>query len=443
MKKKSIFVVALAALMLIAFTACEQPANIWNPNGKVPTNAVITQTGDWFVSGQTFDPSRFSVAITYADGSSETVSGTNLVQLDAKATPNDKARNYVLPGDGVKATVGTTTASGSSVTAPVNAVGTLNVAAIDSVTITGPAEKTIENGKANVAVAASEYTVAIGYTTPAGKQTMTLEPSDYTLTVKSGNDKVKFGNFAKGTYTLTAEVTFASGTAIKTSDAFSLEVKEYSAPTTWDGTKLIVEVQDETPNGSFHYVQRAEVSAAMVRVWQSNDGKTKLDEITSGFTVKPTTALKDNPTRFNETASQTITVSYDYTDPITGAITPVTQASEVIKTRADYPTAMSVVSSTTAESAIANGTVHKDNTTISILATAWKSGMKTAEGGDKQTSGFSIEYTPEKATNTVAGSTTEVPVTYVITMTTKYSDSNKFEGSFTEYVSGPAVVEEP
>ena len=55
--KKSIFVVALAALMLIAFTACEQAPIVMNPNGKIPTNVVITQTGD-FVIGQQFDSSK-------------------------------------------------------------------------------------------------------------------------------------------------------------------------------------------------------------------------------------------------------------------------------------------------------------------------------------------------------------------------------------------------
>ena len=62
--KKSIFVVALAALMLIAFTACEQAPIVMNPNGKIPTNVVITQTGD-FVIGQQFDSSKFAVSFAY------------------------------------------------------------------------------------------------------------------------------------------------------------------------------------------------------------------------------------------------------------------------------------------------------------------------------------------------------------------------------------------
>ena len=99
MKKKSIFVVALAALMLIAFTACEQQPNVWNPNGKTPTMATITQTGS-FVYGQLFDASKFSVEVTYEDGSVSTISGSGIVTLDSETS-------WVKDGDTVSVALGT------------------------------------------------------------------------------------------------------------------------------------------------------------------------------------------------------------------------------------------------------------------------------------------------------------------------------------------------
>lgn len=453
MKKKSIFVVALAALMLIAFTACEQPANIWNPNGKVPTNAVITQTGDWFVSGQTFDPSRFSVAITYADGSSETVSGTNLVQLDAKAGDGTGVRNYVLPGDGVKATVGTTTVTSGSATAAVNAAGTLNVASIDSVTITGPAEKTLEAADKPVAVSASEFTVSVGYTTPAGKQTMTLEPSDYDLAVKRDDDVVKFGNWWAGSYEITADVSFSSGISIKESDAFTLTVKAYEAPTEWTGEYIYAELVDETESSSFSYIKGAKVSTAMVKVYQTNnsseDGTTVLDEITTGFTVKPEVAVdaKDNADRFSKTEGTGIIVSYVYTNPVTEKITPITCTTADVVLRDDYPLAVTVKSSSTEASPATNGASHQQLYTsgsIVVYATRWASGIATAEGGDKYTysSGstpLTITFTPETATNDSTVAAAEKDVSYVVTMKDQYTGSTTFTGSFKEWVAAKST----
>ena len=108
--KKSIFFVALAALMLIAFTACEQPANIWNPNGKVPTALNITQTGD-FVVGQPFDSSKFSVEVVYENGDKETTSAAN-VTLDKGTT----GPAYVEMGDKVVASLSTVSATGVTAT---------------------------------------------------------------------------------------------------------------------------------------------------------------------------------------------------------------------------------------------------------------------------------------------------------------------------------------
>lgn len=75
--KKSIFVVALAALMLIAFTACEQPVY------KVPTGLSVTSTRTAYLAGESIDMSTITGTLEYSDGSTRSVSGSELSVLSA------------------------------------------------------------------------------------------------------------------------------------------------------------------------------------------------------------------------------------------------------------------------------------------------------------------------------------------------------------------------
>ena len=69
MKKKSIFVVALAALMLIAFTACEQAVPTFGGKELVRLGVEKVSDKDYLI-GQEFDPSTIKVTAYFADGSS-------------------------------------------------------------------------------------------------------------------------------------------------------------------------------------------------------------------------------------------------------------------------------------------------------------------------------------------------------------------------------------
>ena len=72
MKKKSIFVVALAALMLVAFSACENQV----PTYKVPVSMTATASKTEYLSGELLDPSAITATVLFSDGSSETYPGT-------------------------------------------------------------------------------------------------------------------------------------------------------------------------------------------------------------------------------------------------------------------------------------------------------------------------------------------------------------------------------
>ena len=70
---KKYFIGVLAALMLFAFTACEQQM----PTYKEVSYIEVEQTGD-FVIGQVFDASKFTVTANFTDGSSSVVKGATV-----------------------------------------------------------------------------------------------------------------------------------------------------------------------------------------------------------------------------------------------------------------------------------------------------------------------------------------------------------------------------
>ena len=71
---KKVFIGVLAALMLFAFTACEQQM----PTYREVSYITISQTGD-FVTDQDFDASKFQVNVYGTDGNVTTLEGNGLV----------------------------------------------------------------------------------------------------------------------------------------------------------------------------------------------------------------------------------------------------------------------------------------------------------------------------------------------------------------------------
>ena len=94
--KKTILVGVLAAMMLFAFTACEQSM----PTYKNADYLTVSQIAP-FIEGQEFDAANFEVTVHYTDGSTSTVTGNGIVTLSGTlSTTNNK----------VTAKVGTLTA---------------------------------------------------------------------------------------------------------------------------------------------------------------------------------------------------------------------------------------------------------------------------------------------------------------------------------------------
>lgn len=79
---KKVFIGVLAVMMLVAFTACEQPTIKYPANVSYIT---IEQTGD-FVEGQTFKASNFAVYAHDTNGDSTIVPGANVTLKDGNAS---------------------------------------------------------------------------------------------------------------------------------------------------------------------------------------------------------------------------------------------------------------------------------------------------------------------------------------------------------------------
>ena len=71
--KKSIFYIAIAVLLLVGFTACQQPMTY-----KVPTALVATAPNKDYIADETFDPSTVDLTVIYSDGSSDKLNGSQV-----------------------------------------------------------------------------------------------------------------------------------------------------------------------------------------------------------------------------------------------------------------------------------------------------------------------------------------------------------------------------
>ncbi len=87
--KKTILTIMVAAMMLVAFTACEQQM----PTYKTPVGMTLQASKTVYLEGEAFDESTLTGVVTYSDGSSDTFTGS---QLNYNAT-SGAATNGVRP----------------------------------------------------------------------------------------------------------------------------------------------------------------------------------------------------------------------------------------------------------------------------------------------------------------------------------------------------------
>ena len=176
MKKTSIFLTA--ALIVVAILAgCSDTVAITGLPQNVKSGT-INQIGD-FLTGQTFDPKKFTVDITYDNGQVITDDGSVTVQLDRG--------NTVKRGSTVSANIGQNVDG-----IDVYATGSVAVYDINRIEVTGPAEIASETDGTTVIVPASALTVTAYYLdSENAEQSMVLSSGEYTV------DEVNLGTNVK------------------------------------------------------------------------------------------------------------------------------------------------------------------------------------------------------------------------------------------------------
>ena len=173
MKRKSILLTCIVAIMALAmFVGCDNAPTL--PSFVV--GGTINQTGD-FLEGQAFDPSKFTVTITYDNGRIVAADETVSVYLDTDEN-NDGKVNF---GDTVKADLGKNFADSD-----ICATAAVKVYIIKSLAVTGPesydgkpepGEKT-----ATIDIPESDLTVTATYLDSTNaEKTMILAPGEYVV----------------------------------------------------------------------------------------------------------------------------------------------------------------------------------------------------------------------------------------------------------------------
>ena len=156
---KKVFIGVLAALMLFAFTACDNQMGYKTPVG---ISAVASQTE--YLEGETFDPSTVSIVVDYSDGSSRTMTGAEAGL--ATAVIEEGANTYTV-SYGVQT---------QYTSAPETMITVMGYKADSAVISNLPTAGTLKDGKVNLDYSATTVTVSYN-----NGKTRTLEAGEYTI----------------------------------------------------------------------------------------------------------------------------------------------------------------------------------------------------------------------------------------------------------------------
>ena len=234
MKKRSILLTCIVAVMALAmFVGCDNAPVL--PSFVV--GGTINQTGD-FLEGQTFDPSKFTVTITYDNGRIVAADETVSVYLDTDRNGDGK----VNAGDTVKADLGKNYADSD-----ICATATVRVYSLKSIAVTGPESYAVADPSSPYQVPASDLTVTATYLdSNNAEKTMVLVPGEYTV------DTVDLSALSEDNPTVEASATVTAKVGVLDSDTPISTQFDFTA--TWNGesTKL--------PDGAV--VSRIEVAFA-------------------------------------------------------------------------------------------------------------------------------------------------------------------------------------
>ena len=264
---KKFITIALAVAVLFSFAACQEPIDV---NGYVPTGLSIQYNGEDILAGEAFDATQYSATITYKNGKPGEYAGQFALmdnQSPAQATDKYAIGVYV-------------TASVQGETAPIDAVYTPTVYAVEKVVadVSGATVKEVAVGSTSVGL--DGVTVTAYYDNGKTKDVTALATATVTDgTTSAAKDKAVGFAQVLGT-TVTVEGEWKVNVVAKTLDTSKIvsytltPAKTLYAGATAANTDWKVVATDENGNS---------------------------DEVTTGFTIV-----------YTEGVTGSTTVTYEY-----------------------------------------------------------------------------------------------------------------------------------
>ena len=267
--KKTILTIMVAAMMLVAFTACEQQMPTYKNADFISVNQTTA-----FIEGQPFDASYFTVTLHYTDGSTSTVGSTGIV-----SAPNWSTGDYTVTAkinEDLQATFKANVVDPTSavVNATVNADYTV-------VTGAGLSEKDLVTEVIKDSSPAKTYITV---------DSVVLSNGDATFTVTSGvtveaNISVEQRTTA-GTYQIPFEVTY-DGNEVETESVATINVVPATeSKSELKGIRLTYSVTGEAYDEALKELPSSlfigdEVTITVNKVYEK-DGKESLTPVANG-----------------------------------------------------------------------------------------------------------------------------------------------------------------
>ena len=385
--KKSISAILVAALMLFAFTACEQQM----PTYKVPTGLTISTTKTAYLVGETLDASAFSGVVRYSDGSSDTLSGAD---LSLSFSAENKDGKIAANANKVTATYGAANASGkaNSVSASTTVYGYY----ITSMTLGNLPEtvaQSVSGGDEDQPISTEGVTATVVY----NGQTRELAAGEFTIGSLTIDTRTPTAEGADGTDIDVADVkvfgTTVLPTNIETGKAVVTAYVDDDPDKVFDANKIksiavgyLDEDDDFVTSGvTVYYGDSTSVFAV-----QATDENNNTQVLTSGYTIQ----VKNGNL---ETTSETDVVAILTADPtIKSSPLKVTPQNYIVAISAAMVDGQTI-DNNTATDPTTSGIGSKYKITATMAADV-SEGVKTKELSTASDIAFSVAYFQQPTT---------------------------------------------
>ena len=296
--KKCILIGALAALMLFAFTACEQPSINYPTEYK---GIAVVETGEpsTYLAGEDFDFRGIQVIAYFLDGTSENISNTAVTVTDGDSLADNAVVKLSYLGQ-------TTT-----ITPVVEKIASIEATTTDTTAyakIAGANGSATENFKGNLTVTAynadkslsrvlenAEYTATYDSTAAGTDKTITVTMGEMTPETQPTIDVVL--DTVSDYELVNAKERYFIGDAKALATNFTLNLSWASGEKTEDATIADYLIYDETnvTSNSGNFVNADRSGWSVTTYLKANESVSKVARVTVSDSVDSVTAsLKEN-----------------------------------------------------------------------------------------------------------------------------------------------------